>query len=181
MSSHLREKLTALTKKHQIKDAIVIDCAEAHHPESRKRIYRFRVVPEAHGNARPLSLYVDEHGEEVEASDALRGLFDRHVLGVTGVPTPASITIQPSTNVLTLNPGQTFDETITVTIPKDAGPAKADVYFLADTTGSMTSIIGAVQAGANNVLAALAALPIDLAFGVGNYKDFHQGDLYGFQ
>lgn len=181
MSSHPREKIIALAKKHHIKDALVIDCTEARHPESGKPVYRFKVVPEAHGNAPTLSLYLNEHGEEVEASDILRGVFDRHVLGVMGVRAAAPVTIQPNTNVLTLNPGQTLDETITVTIPKNAGPAKADVYFLADTTGSMGGIIGAVHAGANNVLAALAALPVDIVFGVGNYKDFAQGDPYGFQ
>ena len=68
-----------------------------------------------------------------------------------------------------------------MTIPKNAGPAKADVYFLADTTGSMGSILNAVQAGANNVLAALGGLPVDMVFGVGNYKDFASGDPYCFQ
>lgn len=181
MSSHLREKIKALAKKHHIKDALVIDCTEARQPESGKPVYRFKVVPEAHGNAPALSLYLNERGDEVEASDILRGVFERHVLGVTGVRAAAPVTIQPNTNILTLDPGQTLDETITVTIPKNAGPAKADVYFLADTTGSMGGIIGAVQAGANNVLAALAALPVDIVFGVGNYKDFAQGDPYGFR
>jgi hypothetical protein len=82
MSSHPREKIIALAKKHHIKDALVIDCTEARHPESGKPVYRFKVVPEAHGNAPTLSLYLNEHGEEVEASDILRGVFDRHVLGV---------------------------------------------------------------------------------------------------
>lgn len=181
MSSHMREKITGLARKRHIKDALVIDCAEARHPESGKRIYRFKVVPESHGNAPALCLYLNEHGEETEASDTVRGVFDRHILNVAGMPAPIPVTIQPNTNVLTLNPGQTLNETITVTIPKNAGPAKADVYFLADTTGSMGSIIGAVQVGANNVLAALAALPADIVFGVGNYKDFAQGDPYGFQ
>ena len=181
MSSHLREKVKALARKHHIKDSLVIDCTEARHPESGKPIHRFKVVPEAHGNGPALVLYLNEHGEEVEVSDVLRGVFDKHLLGVTGGPAVSPITIQPNTNVLTLNPGQTLDETITVTIPKSAGSAKADVYFLADTTGSMGSVIAAVQAGANNVLATLAGLPVDMVFGVGNYKDFAQGDPYGFQ
>jgi hypothetical protein len=37
-------------------------------------------------------------------------------------------------------------------------PAKADIYVPSDTTGSMTSIIGAVQAG-------IGAVVIDAAFG----------------
>src|SRR5205823_3556385 len=79
------------------------------------------------------------------------------------------------------NPGDTLDETITVTIPKNAGPVKADVYFLADTTGSMGGIIAAVKAGANGILTAPAFAGMDIVFGVGNYKDFASGDPYGFQ
>jgi len=182
MPSTLRDKAAALAaKKHRIKDPLLIDSDETRDPESGKPIHRFKVVAAPHANGPALSLFLNERGEEAEASDALRRLFDRHVLGVTGAPAASPVTIQPDTNVLTLNPGQTLDETITVTIPKNAGPAKADVYFLADTTGSMSSILSAVQAGANNVLAALAALPVDIVFGVGNYKDFAQGDPYGFQ
>jgi len=181
MPSNLREKAAALAKKHSIQDPLVIDSAEAHDPESAKPIYRFRVVSAANGNGPAFSLYLDERGQEAEASDALRRVFDRHVLGVTVVPDAAPVKIQPNTNVLTLNSGETLDETIGVTIPKNAGTAKADVYFLADTTGSMGGILNAVQTGANNVLSALAALPVNMVFGVGNYKDFAQGDPYGFQ
>src|SRR5262249_2867156 len=46
------------------------------------------------------------------------------------------------------------------------------VYFLADTTGSMGGILAAVQAGAANILNSLNGLGLDLAYGVGNYKDF---------
>lgn len=182
MTSSMAEKAAAAAaRKYHIKDPLVIDSAEARDPETGETVRRFQVVPAAHANGPALSLFLSERGEEAEASDARRRLFDRNILGVTGAPPPAGITIQPETNVLTLNPGQTLDETITVTIPKNAGPAKADVYFLADTTGSMSAILAAVQTGANNVLAALAALPVDIVFGVGNYKDFAQGDLYGFQ
>jgi hypothetical protein len=181
MPSNLREKAAALAKKHRFRDPLVIDSAEARDPNSGKPVHRFRVVSAANANGPALSLYLNAHGEEAEASDALRRVFDRSVLGVKGASAAAPVTIQPDTNALTLNPGQIFDENLTVTIPKNAGPVKADVYFLADTTGSMSGILSAVQAGANNVLAALAALPVDIVFGVGNYKDFAQGDPYGFQ
>jgi len=181
MPSNVREKAAALAKKHRFEDPLVIDSAEASDPESGKPVYRFRVVSAANGNGPALSLYLNERGEEAEASDALQRVFDRYVLGVTGVPAAAPVTIQPGLNVLTLNHGQTVDENITVTIPKNASPTKSDVYFLADTTGSMSSILSAVRAGASNVLAALAALPVDIVFGVGNYKDFAQGDPYCFQ
>ena len=60
------------------------------------------------------------------------------------------------------------------------GVSKADVYFLADTTGSMGSYLDAVKTGANNILTALNGLGLDFAYGVGNYKDF-PSDPYAFQ
>lgn len=182
MPSNLREKAaSSAAKKHHIKDPHVIDSREACDPKTGKPVHRFKVVPAAHANGPAISLFLNEHGEETAVSDALTGLFNPQVLGVTAGPLSAPVTINPSTNVLTLNPGQILDETITVTIPKNSASAKADIYFLADTTGSMSAILNAVQVGANNVLSTLAALPADLAFGVGNYKDFNQGDPYGFQ
>ena len=53
-----------------------------------------------------------------------------------------------------------------------AGVAKADVYLLADTTGSMGSIIGAVQAGIDTIVNDPAFSGLDVAWGAGNYKDF---------
>ena len=62
-----------------------------------------------------------------------------------------------------------------MSVPAGAGIPKADVYFLADTTGSMSEIVSAVQADASNILSALNGLGLDLTFGVGNYKDFFPG------
>lgn len=90
------------------------------------------------------------------------------------VASSAAVTINPATNNLTLEPGETFTEVITVTIPPSTQPAQVDVYFLADTTGSMGDEIAAVAAGANQIMTDLAtALPgVNLAYGVGNYRDF---------
>ncbi len=92
------------------------------------------------------------------------------------------ITIDPDENTLTLHEGEVFEETLTVTVPAEAAVSKADVYFMADTTGSMGGAIGEAQAGASALLAALKVdLPdTDLYFGVGNYKDF-PFDSYAFQ
>jgi Integrin beta chain VWA domain len=81
------------------------------------------------------------------------------------------ITISPTINKLTLEECEKFDEIITVTVPKDS-KRKVDIYFLADTTGSMGAILAAVQTGANNILTAVNATAHDLAYGVGNYRDF---------
>jgi hypothetical protein len=52
---------------------------------------------------------------------------------------------------------------------RDEASRKKGKWTVADTTLKSLEML---QAGANNVLAALGALGIDIAFGVGNYKDF---------
>jgi len=168
---------------HKLKSALIVDQAEARDPKSGEPIYRVAAVSAADPNGPAYAVIVNDKGKQLPNTPALEQLFDRTVLSTAAASGLglAPVTIHPETNELTLNPGDTVDETITVTIPKNAGPAKADVYFLADTTASMGGILGAVQAGANNVLVALGALGVDIAFGVANYKDFASGDPYGFQ
>ena len=122
------------------------------------------------------SLVVDASGavQPLRTFEALagRGLFSPE-MPVTERPavTPApSVTIDPPVNNLTLSECVTEEETVTVNVP--AGVAKADVYLLADTTGSMGSIIGAVQAGIHTIVNDPAFSGLDVAWGAGNYKDF---------
>lgn len=183
-SKSVIEQAAALAAtNHKLKAPLIVDRAEALDPRSGEPVYRVTVVSAGDANGPAYSVVVGADGKPLPATHALEPLFDRTVLSTAaaGKLSAAPVVIQPDTNVLTLNPGDVVDETITVTIPKHAGTARADVYFLADTTGSMGSILAAVQAGANNVLAALGGLGVDLAFGVGNYKDFAQGDPFGFQ
>lgn len=80
--------------------------------------------------------------------------------------------ISPDTYSATLGVGESV--TITKTVTVDAGTAstsKVDVYFLADTTGSMGSYINAVKTSATNIMNAVAGLG-DVAFAVGNYQDY---------
>lgn len=180
------EKAAALAAKaHKIKKPIVVDHAQVPHPQSKKKtFYRFRVVSAENGNGPAHFVLLDEHGEAVESSSAIEALFTTSMGAVPafgGIAAGPPITINPNANSLTLNATDTLDETITVTIPKNTGPARADVYFLADTTSSMSGILGAVQAGANNILTALNGLGADIVFGVGNYKDFASGDPFGFK
>lgn len=84
----------------------------------------------------------------------------------------APVTIEPRTNDLVLNRCQTLTETITVTVPPSGVAPKADVYLLADTTGSMSGVLSAVAAAANAILSDPAFAPFDVAWGVGNYRDF---------
>ncbi|MFZ5828113.1 MAG: hypothetical protein ACOY94_27730 [Bacillota bacterium] len=92
------------------------------------------------------------------------------------------ITIDPTVNDFTLAEGETWSEQILVTVPAGAGVNKADVYLLADTTGSMSSPIASVIAGASDIVDGLIAeLPgVDLAFGAGDFKDF-PWDAYAFK
>mmetsp|Transcript_20332 Transcript_20332/g.44437 ORF Transcript_20332/g.44437 Transcript_20332/m.44437 type:complete len:627 (+) Transcript_20332:169-2049(+) len=57
--------------------------------------------------------------------------------------------------------------------------APVDVYFLADTTGSMGGQIKAIQTAASTMHASLTGTLTNLNLGVGGYKDF--GDTYVFQ
>ncbi|MEU1971103.1 hypothetical protein ABZ477_05580 [Microbacterium sp. NPDC019599] len=82
------------------------------------------------------------------------------------------ITIDPTTNDWRLNRCERVTEKITVTVPKSSAPPKADVYLLADTTGSMFSVLDAVKAGASVILNNPALAGFDVAWGVGNYRDF---------
>lgn len=90
------------------------------------------------------------------------------------------VTIDPTVNDLTLAFCQRLPEHITVTIPESGAAPKADVYLLSDTTGSMSPTIEAVQAGIASIVANPALAGFDVAYGVGNYKDFPT-DPYAFQ
>ncbi len=95
----------------------------------------------------------------------------------------APITIDPTTNDWTLSKCEEHRERITVTVPKGAAP-KADVYLLADTTGSMGPVLAAVKAGASGILNHPGLVGYDVAWGVGNYRDFPVGtglNSYAFQ
>ncbi len=101
-----------------------------------------------------------------------RDLFapEMHVPELPAGAPPQPITIDPAANDLTLPECATEDETITVHVPISGVPPQADVYLLADTTASMGPIITTVQAGIDTVLN--TAFLGDIAWGVGNYKDF---------
>src|SRR5215467_14386882 len=133
----LADKAAALAAStYHLQKPQVVDRAEAHDPKTGVRLFLFRVVSSARANKPGRTVILNERGQPVEASRAMESLFERSILAPTisggASPAPAPISIQPDTNVFTLNPGDTVDETITVTIPKNSAPAKADVYFLAD-------------------------------------------------
>jgi len=149
------------------------------------QVYVFSGAPAPSINASIAAVALTESGKEV-GMDTIIGKPLVPVFPVKpdlGPPIDADlpdVTIDPPVNDLHLDPCEEFTETIRVFIPAGGGTPRADVYFLADTTGSMGSIIGAVQAGASSILSSLAGLGLDIVYGVGNYKDFPH-DPYAFQ
>ena len=89
------------------------------------------------------------------------------VLGL--VPTAWADSIYPSSASMTLAVGgsTTIHKTVTV---DNATTSKVDVFFLADTTGSMGGSIAGIIGSASSILSTAAGLG-DVAFGVGEYKD----------
>jgi hypothetical protein len=87
--------------------------------------------------------------------------------------TPAApVTVDPPTNDLVLPECVTEQETVTVHVPPSGVRPKADIYLLADTTGSMGTILDAVKTGIASIVNDGGLAPFDLAWGAGNYKDF---------
>lgn len=145
--------------------------------EDGRTLHRFITFDRADPNGARHVAIVDDDGKEVSAdtlSDSVKASLGEAVIGKPVVrpmaPPGAGATIDPTSNDLVLELGETEEEIVTVTIPPNAGVSKADVYLLADTTGSMSSILAAVQAGADAIQSADYG-PIDIAFGVGNYRD----------
>lgn len=82
------------------------------------------------------------------------------------------VTIDPRTNDWRLNRCERVTEKITVTVPPSSAPPKADVYLLADTTFSTFAVLDMVKAGASIILNNPGLAGFDVAWGVGNYRDF---------
>src|ERR1035438_1135861 len=92
------------------------------------------------------------------------------MLVIVALPALAD-TISPSSVTATLAPGGSLTVNKTVTVAAGTPTTSlVDVYFLADTTGSMSSNNAAVQAAASTILAATAGLG-NVDFAVGEYKD----------
>ena len=169
--------LKILGERSGRKNLVVVSRDTAVVRSTGKSLFKFEAASKDNPNEDPVSITLDEADAVVDlmSLSALEGvtLFGPSVVvpPILALPTPP-ITVNPTTNNLVLAECDTFSETITVTVPKNTALPKADIYFLADTTGSMTSILASVKAGAGAILAALGGGPLDVVFGVGNYKDF---------
>jgi hypothetical protein len=92
------------------------------------------------------------------------------LLAAPGVALAASPGVDPQSVDLTLGPGDSKTITKTVTTPQVL--PKPDIYFLADTTGSMGGTIANVSSNANSIMSSVNSATTDAQFGAGDYKDF---------
>ncbi|MGL5864683.1 MAG: hypothetical protein ACRCYX_02260 [Dermatophilaceae bacterium] len=129
------------------------------------------------GTVTPYREFVDALGH-----DPFVPVFDRPLGAVPTAPREP-VTIDPARNDWRLDQCDRRTETITVTVPPNGATPMADVYLLADTTGSMAPVIDAVKAGAGAILTDPALAAFDVAWGVGNYRDFPTPEVnsYAFQ
>lgn len=200
--SVLATGLKAIADQHKVKDPQAAGVVADRVPSTGTLIYRVSAVAKDQPNGPIYSVVVDEKGGQIDAAAlarsekvemfpafARKGAEDVNpavktetfrdggaVLPVPSVP----VTISPNVNDLHLSPGEVFEEDIHVTTPA-VPPPPVDVYFLADTTGSMSGPIGAVQTGANTIMTQINASVGNVAYAAGNYKDFANGDPYCFQ
>ena len=177
--------LKSIADKAKLKNPVLVHAAEDVVPSTGKKIFLFAATEKGKPNDPAATVVLDESGAPVDAAklgaSEARSFFSPATLGVLlETLEPRRVKIDPPKNDLKLGECDRFTETVTVTIPKSAAVSKADIYFLADTTGSMGGILSAVQTGATDILNALTLLGLDLAYGVGNYKDF-PSDPYAFQ
>lgn len=94
------------------------------------------------------------------------------------VPALSQSPVEPPEVNIVLPPGS--EATVVKTVTTPTIPPNPDIYFLADTTGSMGPVHDAVQANASAILTTIVAEQPTAQFGVGNYKDFPH-DAYCFQ
>jgi hypothetical protein len=151
---------------------IIARTASDTHPKEGRPIHLFMAARPGVANEEPAELVLDEDGERVELGSERKELFAADVSPVPAeLVKDVKVTVDPRVNDLRLGECDTVREKVTVTIPASAAVAPADIYFLADNTGSMGTVITAVQTGAAAILSGLGTLA-GLQFGVGNYRDF---------
>ena len=80
------------------------------------------------------------------------------------------IGLTPSTRRIEMRQGETRKVRYDLTLPPQATPL--DVFFLLDTTQSMTSSIRGLQEGIHRIVGELSRSKLDVQFGLGEYKDY---------
>jgi hypothetical protein len=184
----LRDRaLTLLTNREGASDLLITHGACGIAAGRDAKLFRYYAASRNAPNERPVEIVLDADLEEVAVpqGDSRDTMFhprdfeiDRSVLRRLNAE-GTRITVKPPENDVTLRYGDTFAERISVFIPKTTPDREFDIYLLADTTGSMTPVLDAVKESSTAIVTALQGLGLDVAFGVGNYKDF--GDDVPFQ
>jgi len=182
--------MEVLAKRSRAKNLHILDTRTLTLPGSGEQVTFFRAASADDPNGAQFSAAFDAAGAEIDDTrlEAIRrAVIDGGTTTPgtatpgTATPAPAAVTINPTANAFTLKDGETVTESIFVTIPANSGVKKADIYFLADNTGSMGPVISAVKNGASTILSSLPA-GVDFAVGVGNYQDFPvPASPYAFQ
>lgn len=169
---------TELSKKtFRGKDVVLAKTVRSAEAKDGRTLHRFMTHDTKKPNGARHIVILDDDGKEVDPtglsvseSRALGIEVPSAVVGRPIATLAASASIDPKSNDLVLELGEVEDEIVTVTIPPNTGVSKADIYLLADTTGSMRSVVAAVKAGANAILSGVPG-GVDVAFGAGNYRD----------
>ena len=135
----------------------------------------------------PYSTTTSEHDEllHLNTSTAVFGgafasaAFDRLELwsGTTLLYSADAETTAPQVTVDNSTRGGSTTISETLTTPQIL--PKPDIYFLADTTGSMGTALANVKTHAQSILTTVRAQTNDPRFGAGDYKDF-PSDTYAF-
>ena len=100
------------------------------------------------------------------------------LLGLLPLPGAAlADSISPLTFVGSGPTGASYTVNKTVTVSAGTAATQADIFFLADTTGSMGPAIAAVKASATSLMTTLSGLG-NIQFGVGEYKDIFDPFVY---
>lgn len=109
----------------------------------------------------------------VAALFALAAIFSMAIVAAAA----AAPGVTPSTVTATLLPGAS--NTISKSVETSPIPPNPDIFFLADTTGSMGGAVANVRAGNANVMATVLLAQPTAQFGVGEYKD--TGDSFAYR
>ncbi len=108
----------------------------------------------------------------VAALLALAALFSM-VIAAAAVAAPG---VTPTTVTATLLPGAS--NTLSKSVETSPIPPNPDIFFLADTTGSMGGAVSNVRTGNANVMAQVLLAQPTAQFGVGEYKDTGSAFVY---
>lgn len=186
----LAKKAAILFNERLEKDSnIMISERKSIKPYSKKEfLYEYSAIELSSGQKYLSSIFLLEGGKEIEVKKG--GVDEDFFYDLTvdeKIITKAKerelisseVKISPKMNKFSISEKMKLCETITVCLSSEM-KRKADVYFLADTTGSMSSELTAIKSGIGSIISSLNATGHDINYGVGNYKDFPT-DVYAFQ